>query len=408
MATTVLYEDRVFETNDAHEQDDRLWLSPDDMLSATGWKLKPEGLCREEACVPLRDGEVDDQGRVDVTAFAAKFDRPLVHDHERGLWAFGEPSENVRQRMNSVQAPDFNLPDVDGNLHSLSEFRGRKVLMMTWGSYCGCRFDLPVWQVLYDELRDQDFEIVAVALDAGGKAAVEPSIRAEDVKERPDVLRTLMGWPEDAWAKAAPPSYTCLIDEDHVVSDLFGIKNVPEAVWVDEEGQIVRPSEPAGATDNFRQLDPDTFDLPEDEVQRLSANRQAYWNAIRDWVDKGSGSEFAYSPDEVLQRQRRPTEADARAALHARIGHLLLGRGDNAGSEEHFTEAVRLSPERWNYRRQSMVLEPELIGELNTQSGFFEACASLGSDGYYDTIDMPGIKQDPAVSGSAAGTPAAP
>ena len=263
-----------------------------------------------------------------------------------------------------------------------------------------------MWQVLFEELTGQNFEIVAVALDAGGRAAVEASIRCDDLAQRPEVLRTLMGWSEEVWRKAAPPTYTCLIDEEHHVADLYGIKNVPEAVWIDEEGRIVRPAEPAGFGDNFRQMDPETFGLPEDEIRRRDGNRRLYWEAVRDWVHNGSESRFALSPQEVRAKLRRPAEADVRAAAHARIGRLLFDRGDNNAARRHFEDAVRICPEKWNYRRQSMVLDAELIGELNTQPGFYEATAALGGDAYYDAIDIPGIQQDPLISGPTGAPPA--
>jgi len=262
-----------------------------------------------------------------------------------------------------------------------------------------------VWQVLYEELKDQGLEIIAVALDTGGKAAVEASIRAEDLDERPDVLATLMGWSQEQWTRKAPPRFTCLIDEEHLIADLYGMTNVPLAVWIDEEGRIVRPTEPAGATDNFRQLDPETFALPDDEVERLQTNRRLYWDAIRDWVAKGENSEFALSPDEVRAKLRRPSEQDVRAAAHARVGRHLFGQGDHEAAKRHFQETVRLCPQKWNYRRQSMVLDPELVGELNTAQGFYDATAALGDQAYYDTIDIPGIRQDPLVNAPPGAPP---
>ena len=56
-----------------------------------------------------------------------------------------------------------------------------------------------------------------------------------------------MGWSPELWKKQAPPTYTCLIDEAHLLADLFGMVNVPQGVWIDEEGNIVRPAETAGA-----------------------------------------------------------------------------------------------------------------------------------------------------------------
>jgi hypothetical protein len=120
----------------------------------------------------------------------------------------------------------------------------------------------------------------------------------------------------------------------------------------------------------------------------------------------GEHSEFAFSQDEVRSKLRRPSEAGVRAAAHARIGRHLFTHGESEAANRHFDEAVRLCPEKWNYRRQSMVLEPELVGELNTQAGFFAATSSLGGQAYYDTIDMPGIRQDLLVNGPVGAPPA--
>ena len=68
-----------------------------------------------------------------------------------------------------------------------------------------------------------------------------------------------MGWGVDLCAKAAVPTYPCLIDEGHVVAELYNMTNVPMAVWIDEQGQIVRPVEAAGASDGFRTMDRATF-----------------------------------------------------------------------------------------------------------------------------------------------------
>jgi hypothetical protein len=259
-----------------------------------------------------------------------------------------------------------------------------------------------VWQVLYDELKDEGLEIIAVALDTGGRPAVEPSIRCDDLAERPAVMAPLMGWSDELWKRMAAPQYVCLIDEEHVLADLYGIVNVPLAVWIDEQGRIVRPAEPAGASDNFRHMDQTTFSIPDEEVQRLSENRRIYWDAIRDWVRNGADSEFSLSPEEVSARRHRPGADEVRAAAHARIARLVLAEGDNESAKRHLREAVRLAPDHWNYRRQSMVLDPELIGELNTAPEYFEAIDRLGTSAYYDTIDMPGIRQDPLVDVSTA------
>lgn len=137
MTVTVMYEDRVLSAQGAHEDGDHLWVSPADLEAATGWSLKPVGLCRMEACVPLpRDGSwTDEHGRVDVAAFATRFGRPVVRDEESAVWAFGESVSSRREELDSGMAPDFTLPDVEGRMRSLADFRGRKVFLLAWGSY---------------------------------------------------------------------------------------------------------------------------------------------------------------------------------------------------------------------------------------------------------------------------------
>jgi hypothetical protein len=137
MSATVLYEDRVVVTQDAREDGEHLWLSAADMEAATAWVLKPVGLCKEEACVPLpRDGSwTDEDGRIDLAGFAARFDRPIVRDEEHSIWAFGDRVNGRVEQLETLQAPDFTLPDLNGKRHSLSDFRGRKIFLMSWGSY---------------------------------------------------------------------------------------------------------------------------------------------------------------------------------------------------------------------------------------------------------------------------------
>ncbi len=249
--------------------------------------------------------------------------------------------------------------------------------------------------MLYEELKDRDFEIIAVALDAGGKAAVEARIRADWLSDPSEDVKRLMGWGEAEWQQKAPPEYTCLIDEEHLVADLYGMTIVPMAVWIDEEGRIVRPTETAGMTDFFRRMDKETFVLPPEDAAMMKHNRMTYYNAVRDWVLKGPESEYALSPEEIRSRIRRPSETDSRAAAHARIGRHLFGQGDHEASKRHYEEAVRLCPDKWNYRRQSMVLEPALVGELNTAPEFFAVQDALGEQDYHPPIDMPGIVTRP-------------
>jgi hypothetical protein len=108
-----------------------LWLSAGDAERATGWKLKPEGMCQGDVCVPLpvRDG------RVDVAAFWQLLGRPVVSDAAGSTWVLGAGAEQRNAALVGLMAPDFTLPDLDGAAHTLSALRGNKVFLCTWASW---------------------------------------------------------------------------------------------------------------------------------------------------------------------------------------------------------------------------------------------------------------------------------
>ena len=80
---------------------------------------------------------------------------------------------------------------------------------------------MPVWQVIYEELKkvNPNFEIISFAQDSGGESDAGPILDAANV------------------------TYTSVIDTNHHISALYNLVNVPSAVWVDEEGKIVRINE---------------------------------------------------------------------------------------------------------------------------------------------------------------------
>ncbi len=133
--STVLYDDRSTGGLAADADGDHLWLAPGDLERATGWKLDTQGLCRGDACVRTDAHWLDARGRVDLAAFARHLGQPAVREDAAGTWAFGESAGARREQMMSLEAPDFTLPDLDGKLHSLSDYRGKKVFLFSWGSY---------------------------------------------------------------------------------------------------------------------------------------------------------------------------------------------------------------------------------------------------------------------------------
>jgi hypothetical protein len=183
-----------------------------------------------------------------------------------------------------------------------------------------------------------------------------------------------------------------LIDEEHELSATYGMSNVPMAVWINEDGRMVRPPEPAGVSDHFRSMDSQTFKIPDDHAGVLVDNRDRYVEALKDWVSKGDKSEYVLPSEEVIRRLHKGRPEELEAALHVRIGRHLFKAGDFQGAKEHVARASDLCPEKWNYRRQAMVLDPDSVGGLNVSPGFWKAMDDLGNDTFYPDIDMPGMK----------------
>jgi len=111
---------------------DRLDLTPHELERLTGWELKPEGLCKDDRCVPL-PATASSYGHVDVRVVAERLGMPLVHDDRHDLWALGpESSDRV---LDSAELPPIVLADVDGRPFDLASLRGEKVLIAAWASW---------------------------------------------------------------------------------------------------------------------------------------------------------------------------------------------------------------------------------------------------------------------------------
>jgi hypothetical protein len=216
---------------------------------------------------------------------------------------------------------------------------------------------------------------VTVGLDAGGAAAARQ------------------------WIEAANPDHPSLIDEHHVCDELFGITNVPMAVWIDEEGMIVRPAGPASIEASpLRDMEVPE-DLPERlhdmlvEVTHIRDDSAEYRAALVDWIEKGSESRYALSPDEVVARSQPRGRDEAEAAACFELGRHCYVNGDQAGAERWWREAHRLDPNNWTYKRQawSIANTPEgeasdlLQGPTEAYAGNWldDVKASGGGENYY-------------------------
>lgn len=113
-----------------------LWMAPADVERLLGWTLKPEGLCREDVCVPLPAGSAYLRDEViEIAGLWRRMGKPVLATGDAGAWFFGEDATTRSAALESLAAPDFTLPDLAGRPHSLVDYRGRKRLLATWASW---------------------------------------------------------------------------------------------------------------------------------------------------------------------------------------------------------------------------------------------------------------------------------
>jgi hypothetical protein len=220
-----------------------------------------------------------------------------------------------------------------------------------------------VWQALYEELASQSFTVIAVAMDSREGDALP-------------------------WIEAAQPTYPTLIDREHLMAELFGVVNVPQAIWIDEAGRIVRPAEAAGAYEGFRKMNRATREMPEDVAKLTAHARATYLNAVRDWVRRGPESEHALPAERARAHLPVLTEDMATAQAMFRLGQFLLRHGEREEGNRWLGEASRRHPESWCIWRQGAGVTDLGLAALPE---FWERVDSLGEKRYYLPVDMKGM-----------------
>lgn len=294
---------------------DAVRVAPDDLRAAIGWELKPEGLCRDDVCVPVRDRAallVD--GMVDLRVVADTLRAPFVVDAEVDVAVLGtSAADRAAERAEMHVAPDLPLHDLDGNVHRWSELGRKKKVVTSWASWCGCRYDLPGWKAIQAELQEQNVVVVSLAID-----------EADAARE---------------WVEAADPNYPVFVDPDHVIAERLAIYNVPTVLWIDEDDRVVRAPLIAPVDDLYK------------EFTKIEST--VHHDQLREWV---TNDVLPYSEDEARERVPAPTADDQLARTERRLGAHLHRLGHDARAREHFARAVELAPMDWTIRRGTMPL----------------------------------------------------
>lgn len=208
---------------------------------------------------------------------------------------------------------------------------------------------LPVWQAFRELHAAKGFEVVTVGMDAAGAEACRPFI------------------------EAAAPTHPSLIDTDHRTAELFGVVNIPNGVWIDEDGMVVRSAEAAPSPASLTPERTSALagaELPDrmlaigGEAARIQSDPEAYEAALLDWLEHGADSRFALSPEQVVERSRPRSPDTSLGQAHFELAVHHERAGDHPAAVEHFRRAHELVPDNFGYRRQAWSLEPGPDGPL--------------------------------------------
>ena len=187
--------------------------------------------------------------------------------------------------------------------------------------------------------------------------------------------------------EAASPEHPSLVDDDHVMERAFGVVNIPNVIWIDESGTIVRPAEPGwgGPTDYPDWLvkaieDGEKRAIAEGKDPAAAAvgsqDRDSYADAVRDWAANGADSRFAMSPDEAVAASQPRSLDQSEAAARFELGQRSWRAGDRDGAFAHWRETHRLDPNNWTYKRQAW----SLVGNEAAGGGDFGRFMQVPTD----------------------------
>ena len=135
--TTLLYDDRAVSLDRVRSDagnPSKLWVLTRDLPRINEFELKPEGACRADLCIPVPKTMVNGE-YFDFSAFAKLTGQAEIGDTASRVWSYSEMPVLRGAFLESRVAPDFSVPDRHGRNVKLSDFRGKKVLVVTWASW---------------------------------------------------------------------------------------------------------------------------------------------------------------------------------------------------------------------------------------------------------------------------------
>jgi peroxiredoxin len=122
---------------------------------------------------------------------------------------------SVRPAKDRKKAPEFKLKDSDGKIVSLSEYKGKAVLLNFWATWCGpCKVEIPWFIEFEQKFKDKGFAVLGVAMDEEGWEIIKPYITEKKV------------------------NYRILAGDDSTAQLYGGVESLPTTFLIDKNGMI--------------------------------------------------------------------------------------------------------------------------------------------------------------------------
>lgn len=116
-----------------------------------------------------------------------------------------------------LPAPDFTLPGLNGELISLSDFKGNVVLVNIWATWCPpCVYEMPSMEKLHQQFKQEKFKILAVSIDTSAAGAVAPFMKNHNL------------------------NFQALIDPAGTILTTYGVNSIPQSFIVDKQGHLIK------------------------------------------------------------------------------------------------------------------------------------------------------------------------
>ena len=214
-----------------------------------------------------------------------------------------------------IRNPSFKLPALDNEIVDLEDYFGKKIILFMWGSWWGCRAQLPVWQDFYDKY-SQKVSIISIAIDLQGYEKVNDYVSGLNL------------------------TFPTLIDQKNITGDLYGFKAIPNGILIDENGDIVA-----------KQLG--NFDIRKVEIR----------NKLEKWIINDQNFKDQISETKFTSRTKKSNQLLEK-------GMPYFQSGDIKTALEIWKQGIKIDPKNYIVRKQVWAIEyPEKFysGEINYQ-----------------------------------------